>query len=185
MVISHLLKMPILPIVACCVGLIFVAPAQSGGEIGGMAYCQKTASSLLPGGAIEFPSVMGPPEVWANLVRQEIFETFRSVTKGPFSIDAEDIPSEVSEQMKIKGLYIFPCAITKTKSSWRKYWLSDTSAIKRIKHLKRTYNEYMNCLYGHRNEINKLNKNVIEHTCKKRTGWTPPGFESVAQEEIM
>ena len=172
-------------VVGFCIVISLTTFSQADGEVGGLAYCGQSINVDPNSGVIKFPLDMGVPENWSN---SERFVVYQSVThednKLILYIDTNEIRPELLEKTKRKGQYLFPCAILKDKASWKGYWLNDPAAKQRIKLLKKTHEKYMDCLYGHRKEINKLNKKVIEHTCKKRTRWKPPGFESVAEGEM-
>jgi hypothetical protein len=179
--------MLILLVVGCGIGVALTSLANAGDDIGGKAYCGKGVPKTQGpwAGSIEFPTNMGPPENWSNLDRVDVFQVMSQAVDKPIpNMDTDEVPAELDNEMKGKGLYVFPCAILKDKASWKTYWLNDPAAKQRIKLLKQTYERYMDCLYDHRIEINKLNKKVIERTCKKRTRWKPPGLESVAEGEM-
>ena len=178
-------------VVACGFVFAFTTFSQAdhlSDSTGGIVYCGQgipLSVSVAYEGIIEFPTKMGLPETWSNEIRMDIYKTItHDDNKRDVNIDTDDVPSELFDETKREGKFIFPCAILKDKASWKRYWLNDPAAKQRIKVLKQTHEKYMDCLYDHRKEINKLNKNVIEHTCKKRTRWKPPGIGSVAESEM-
>lgn len=171
--------------VAYFLGCLSIAYAQAEGDIGAMVYCGEGVEKTSPlRGTIQFPSDMGPPEMWEDTVRLDVLRSVAETSDGSLNIDTQIIPPYILERLKIKSQYYFPCHILKIKSDWKEFWLNDKMAIRRIKRLKRNYEKYMDCLYDHRKEINKLNKKVIEHTCKKRSKWAAPGYKSVAEGVI-
>lgn len=181
-----LISVLILSIVGYSVLLSFATFAQEGSDVGGTAYCGKgiviTASAT---GEVDFPLKMGTPETWSNSIRLDIYQSITHEDHASdLNIDTNEVLPELINVMRRKGKFVFPCAILKDKASWKRYWLNDPAATQRIKLLKQSHEKYMDCLYDHRKEINKLNKKVIEHRCKKKTRWEPPGYESVAEGEM-
>jgi hypothetical protein len=179
-----LLRRFYLLIIGFWLGLVSTAFAQVGSDAAGLAYCGKGVPKTSGpwSGGIEFPYVMGPPENWPELDRVRVYNTFR--VEVSLNMDTDEVPQELIDAMKRKGKYVFPCDILKDKASWKRHWLNDPAAKQRIKLLKQTHEKYMDCMYDHRKEINKLNKKVIEHRCKKKTRWEPLGYESVAGGEM-
>jgi hypothetical protein len=173
-------------IVGCGVVIFFSTSTQADSNVGGRVYCGKGIEKIgQVTGEVDFLLEVGPPETWPKLLRIDIYQSINHKDHiSTLNIDTDEVPLELKNEMKRKGLYIFPCDILKSKASWKAYWLNDPAAKQRIKLLKQTHEKYMDCLYDHRNEINKLNENVIEHRCKKKARWEPPGLESVAEGEL-
>jgi hypothetical protein len=162
----------------------FATFAKADSDIGGLTYCGKgIAKTALYKGIVDFPSSMGAPETWSKLERVDVLKSItHEDNKLELNIDTNVVPSSV--KLRLKDQYIFPCAILKNEADWRQYWLNDHAAKLRIVILKSGYEKYMDCLYDHRKEMNKWNKKIIEHVCKKKVRWKPLGAGSVAQEAI-
>jgi hypothetical protein len=96
----------------------------------------------------------------------QLEKKFDDINTNDFDVSPENKEKAINE-----GVYIFPCGILWDENRWNEYWPEWRAyALKRKRESaesSRKHKKYMDCMYGHRKEMNEQNRQFIDNKCRK------------------